>query len=798
MPPKSKKENRPPAGSSKVKSTNGGVKKPVKATKGSPGSDQASVTPTNKTPSKAKGTSMQQAAKSNSTSGVKHTSASMARDKGDAEAELVRLRAKVAELEKESRKLEASAKKSRRRLNHVERLIPKPKGTVGKDLRLQHEMGLNRNKPLYSQCLASVRDASKSVRLDILKGIRSQDRKKMGDLYDLARHDQPYLKRFQGDWAITQILIQYLSNRRKKAIRDGTAVITEDEHGHRVLVLSQTALRPDVKKVQAIVSDDSEDSELDDNAHMIIDDEDGILDDEEVSVDEGDEDEDDADNNGSEDDEKEDSSLSSDDDSSSLDESHPPSGKEDANNGFNEAQARQSRNEDDDSPDRDHDNHDDEESMPMEQDDGIQVMPRPDVQDGDGNHPDENVEPDTAVNYTTPATPTKPPSKGHNRAPEAATGKKHPEKGKTTSKTASKKTEAQQAKANDAQKKATRANATKEKKAKANASKEKEKPTKAPRKTKERMTKAVKRELMAQGEDDDENEGEEDVRPSPKRRNLGKVVPNASSWSVPAPLGEHDCTKDHVRDWPGWAREFVDDGGGARVVRLAFTRSTLAPVITRVFHLELAGRRYEDMMASRNVWFPPRAQSDVDAILAEQGAGGAGTRACGGAVREEHWQTIVPLETRSTELLAAQVFLTRADDVTDEWVLGSNPHDPTTSTMFYPRDAPLLMRHTTPSHLASLNGSGDDMLTSGAYGTSKDSAHVTHLARHRGSGVARASPSSPPHGHASDSVQRLRAAPHVRPRTRLTHFKPAGGSCAFNGNPPTCDRLRDQSYVQAQ
>ncbi|KAH9915175.1 HET-domain-containing protein [Epithele typhae] len=97
-----------------------------------------------------------------------------------------------------------------------------------------------------------------------------------------------------------------------------------------------------------------------------------------------------------------------------------------------------------------------------------------------------------------------------------------------------------------------------------------------------------------------------------------------SSWSVPAPLGEHDCTKDHVRDWPGWAREFVDDDGGARVVRLAFTCSTLAPAITRVFHLELAGRRYEEMMASRNVWFPPRAQSDVDAILAEQGAGGAG------------------------------------------------------------------------------------------------------------------------------------------------------------------------------
>ncbi|KAH9915187.1 uncharacterized protein BXZ73DRAFT_106316 [Epithele typhae] len=35
-----------------------------------------------------------------------------------------------------------------------------------------------------------------------------------------------------------------------------------------------------------------------------------------------------------------------------------------------------------------------------------------------------------------------------------------------------------------------------------------------------------------------------------------------------------------------------------------------------------------------------------------------------------------------------------------------------------------------------------------AYGTSKGSAHVTLLARHRGSGVARASRSPPPHGQA--------------------------------------------------
>ncbi|EGO01390.1 hypothetical protein SERLA73DRAFT_151835 [Serpula lacrymans var. lacrymans S7.3] len=48
---------------------------------------------------------------------------------------------------------------------------------------------------------------------------KNQPEKELGDLFRLARHYHPYLARFQNDWATSELVKQYLSNRRKNKSR---------------------------------------------------------------------------------------------------------------------------------------------------------------------------------------------------------------------------------------------------------------------------------------------------------------------------------------------------------------------------------------------------------------------------------------------------------------------------------------------------------------------------------------------------------------------------------------------------
>ncbi|KAI0704765.1 heterokaryon incompatibility protein-domain-containing protein, partial [Earliella scabrosa] len=64
---------------------------------------------------------------------------------------------------------------------------------------------------------------------------------------------------------------------------------------------------------------------------------------------------------------------------------------------------------------------------------------------------------------------------------------------------------------------------------------------------------------------------------------------------------EHDCTQDHVEDWPKWTKDFGED---QRTVRLSFHRSSVAPTTTFVMHIELQGRIYEKLAGRANVVSP--------------------------------------------------------------------------------------------------------------------------------------------------------------------------------------------------
>ncbi|KAI0694858.1 hypothetical protein C8Q76DRAFT_253574 [Earliella scabrosa] len=138
--------------------------------------------------------------------------------------------------------------------------IPKPLGTVGKGLKLRSAMRLEgkRQKSLYLACLMTVRDVCLEGGLDWKKGIRSQDPEALGAVYRVARKDQPYLARFENDWATAQILIQYMANRRKNAIRKGLVVVQQDALGRRILVNVKR-----VPQVDAEEGGDDDDEDLD-------------------------------------------------------------------------------------------------------------------------------------------------------------------------------------------------------------------------------------------------------------------------------------------------------------------------------------------------------------------------------------------------------------------------------------------------------------------------------------------------------------------------------------------------------
>ncbi|KAI0698806.1 hypothetical protein C8Q76DRAFT_246814 [Earliella scabrosa] len=76
-------------------------------------------------------------------------------------------------------------------------------------------MGLADNKPMYNRILSDVRRLVIKSKVNPQLGIRRQDTLQIGAIQELARDKHPYLGRFENDWATSQIIIQYLANRRK-------------------------------------------------------------------------------------------------------------------------------------------------------------------------------------------------------------------------------------------------------------------------------------------------------------------------------------------------------------------------------------------------------------------------------------------------------------------------------------------------------------------------------------------------------------------------------------------------------
>ncbi|KAI0675160.1 hypothetical protein C8Q78DRAFT_988889 [Trametes maxima] len=205
-----------------------------------------------------------------------------------AEKEISTLRAKLLREEAARKKAEAEVEKMKKRTRMVKKLktIPKPPGSVGKGLKLRDEMHLQGNKPLYLNCLMTVRDLCLAGRLDWKRGIREQDASKLGALYEIARAEQPYLARFENDWATAQILIQFMANRRKNAIRKGRVIVTKDDSGRHVLKDVRVVGKVRAERGDAEGSDEEEDGGSDEEDDL---DEGFLREDEDIDEDEDEE-----------------------------------------------------------------------------------------------------------------------------------------------------------------------------------------------------------------------------------------------------------------------------------------------------------------------------------------------------------------------------------------------------------------------------------------------------------------------------------------------------------------------------
>ncbi|KIJ64979.1 hypothetical protein HYDPIDRAFT_111700 [Hydnomerulius pinastri MD-312] len=103
--------------------------------------------------------------------------------------------------------------------------IEKPKGQAGeKGFNLMAEMMLEDDKPSYLAILRDVRDLCHAAQLDWTIDYRHQPPKDIGNIFDVAKKRHPYLVRFRHNWATSEIIKQFLRNRRKHTARKSRSV----------------------------------------------------------------------------------------------------------------------------------------------------------------------------------------------------------------------------------------------------------------------------------------------------------------------------------------------------------------------------------------------------------------------------------------------------------------------------------------------------------------------------------------------------------------------------------------------
>ncbi|THU76278.1 hypothetical protein K435DRAFT_879440 [Dendrothele bispora CBS 962.96] len=107
--------------------------------------------------------------------------------------------------------------------------VPKPKGQAGKDYSLSSKMGLSKSKKAliqYNTLLRNMRDAVSESRIPWQNEWANIPAADKAMLFAMRERD-PFLKRFENDWASEAMVRQYLKNKCKRNYQQGTLQVAE-------------------------------------------------------------------------------------------------------------------------------------------------------------------------------------------------------------------------------------------------------------------------------------------------------------------------------------------------------------------------------------------------------------------------------------------------------------------------------------------------------------------------------------------------------------------------------------------
>ncbi|KAJ7710498.1 hypothetical protein B0H17DRAFT_1190230 [Mycena rosella] len=144
----------------------------------------------------------------------------------DLEAELAALKAKLAQSEAAQKKLEEQAARGAAPEENGEVIerIERPQGEAGDSKNgfiLQDAMGLQDDRLQYEAIGRTMRKNVIRADIDYTIDFRRQDPAKLAMVYKLTRKAFPYLTRarFPLDWAVAEMVKQYLRNKRRYGVK---------------------------------------------------------------------------------------------------------------------------------------------------------------------------------------------------------------------------------------------------------------------------------------------------------------------------------------------------------------------------------------------------------------------------------------------------------------------------------------------------------------------------------------------------------------------------------------------------
>ncbi|KDQ17184.1 hypothetical protein BOTBODRAFT_185910 [Botryobasidium botryosum FD-172 SS1] len=98
-------------------------------------------------------------------------------------------------------------------------IVPRPHGSAGDGFSLQNAMGLENDRAQYKAIQRMIKSLVNRADIPSTIHFRHIDPVTLGKIHRIARQRQPYLARFQHNWATDEFIVMLLKSRRKTARR---------------------------------------------------------------------------------------------------------------------------------------------------------------------------------------------------------------------------------------------------------------------------------------------------------------------------------------------------------------------------------------------------------------------------------------------------------------------------------------------------------------------------------------------------------------------------------------------------